>query len=370
MKKVTKIISVLLCVTLVALMFTGCDIKSVFNKEEKRVDEVKVKTDLKDAVFTFSYGELKGVLAADQLASLFEDYEELKDDITVDLSYNDITTRYGESGDTFDGLMALLSDEEKAQLTNNSNEVLAYFVKSMNSVKSEKPIVEYSEGFWTDKDTIEFTQNGEKSDGKIEQAAKYFEYFTTKGVGEYLDNEENGKKGITAAGDDLTNIVYLYGEDIACRLTPDNVKSVVSSLQYETTPVQKEVTNENGKTEKKDVKVVTGITRIVKITLKDDEASVKNAFSLRTKDKILEEMKKTSSYAEINDYNVSFDGCVITATFNAVTDNIITATYDKNMTVNTQFKGVGELQNIGTQDLKFNCTDRVDYKFGWAVEAK
>ena len=82
------------------------------------------------------------------------------------------------------------------------------------------------------------------------------------------------------------------------------------------------------------------------------------------------EMKKASDYFTVDDYSVEYNGCVITATFNAVTDNILSATYDKNMIINTDVTGVCSLEHIGVQHLKFNCTDRVDYQFGWAQEAE
>jgi hypothetical protein len=259
-------------------------------------------------------------------------------------------------------MMDLLTEDEKAQLTNNADEVLAYFVEKINSVKTEKPIVQYNEGFWVDKDEseidkIKFTQNGELSDQKIEKAAKYFEYFVDKGVGGYFDNEENGKKGTTKKGDNLNDIMYLYGEDIACKLTPENVESVISSLMYDKQKVGDET-------------VVTGITRIIKIILKDDEPSVMNAFSPKEKQHILEEMKKGSDYFTVDDYDITYNGCVITATFNAATDNILTATYDKNMIIDTDITGVGSLEHIGVQHLSFYCTNWVEYHIGWEQEAE
>ena len=81
-------------------------------------------------------------------------------------------------------------------------------------------------------------------------------------------------------------------------------------------------------------------------------------------------MKNASSYVTVDDYSIDFDGCTITATFNAVTDNILSVTYDKNMKVSTVVNGVGDLGYLGKQDLKFGCTDRMEYHFGWDDEAK
>ena len=356
--KVKKIISAVLLLSMITVMFSSCSIDSIFKKDVEEPVAIKVKTDLKDAVFTFTYGELKNVLPQDKLGSLFEEYDKLDDDITIDLTYNDLSNKYGEGSELFNSVMALLSDEEKAQLTNNAEDVLNYFVEKINKAKQEKPIVDYKESFWTDSGSIKFSQNGEDSDGKIKTAAKYFDYFVTKGVGDYLSNAENGKTGVTENGTDLTNIMYLYGDTKACKLTPDNVVSVFSSVNYDTV---KNSENED---------VPTAATRIIKIVLKDDEASVKNAFSLRGKENILKEMKKASSYFTVDDYNVGFNTCTIVATFNAVTDNILTVRYEKNMEISTVVKGVGSLEYLGSQDLSFNCTDCVEYRFGWEAEAK
>lgn len=357
--KVKKIVSAIILLAMLTAMFSSCSAEKIFNKNVAEPVAVSVKTDLKDAVFTFTYGELKGVLPQDKLGSLFEEYDKLSDDVTIDMTYNDIAGRFEEGSDIFNAVMDLLSAEEKAMLTNNAEDALAYFVEKINYAKEQKPIVDYKESFWTDSGSIEFSKDGKNNDdGKLKTAAKYFDYFVTKGVGEYLENSKNGKTGVTEKGTDLTNIIYLYGDKKACSLTKDNVAAVYSSVQYDM------VKNSD------DEDVPTAATRIIKIVLKDDEASVKNAFSLRGKENILKEMKKAANYFTVDDYNVGFNGCTIVATFNAVTDNLITVRYEKNMKISTVVNGVGSLEYLGSQDLSFNCTDCVEYRFGWDAEAK
>lgn len=368
--KLKKVISIVLMLTIVTVMFSSCSVDSILKKDVEKPTAITVKTDLKDAVFTFTYGELKTVLPQDKLGSLFENYEELNDDITIDLTYNDLSNRYGEGSELFNAVMDLLSAEEKAQLTNNAEDVLNYFVEKVNNAKAKKPIVEYKESFWTDSDSIKFSQNGEESDGKIKTAAKFFDYFVTKGVGSYLESDEAGVKGTTKAGTDLTDIMYLYGNKKACTLTKDDIVAVYSSVQYDTQPYTQEVTGEDGKTEKQEIQIPVAATRIVKIVLKDEDAAVKKAFSVRGKEDILKEMKKGADYFTVDDYDVAFNTCTIVATFNAVTDNIITVTYYKNMAISTVVNGVGSLEYLGSQDLTFNCTDCMEYHFGWKEEAK
>lgn len=358
-----KAISVILCIVMTAMIFASCTAEDVLGGETEVPKAVTAKVDLNDSSFTFTYGELKTVLPADKLGTLFEEYDKLSDDITIELSYNEIVTRFSEDG-LWEKVLDLLSQEEKDSIKANKANVVEYFVNKVNGAKSEKPITQYKESFWTNENTIKFTQDGNDTDGKVKTAAKFFDYFSEKGAGKLLPN------ATTEKGADLTDIMYLKGSDKACSLTADDVVSAVSSLAYETQTYTEKVTNEKGKQEEKEVKVVTGITRIITIVLKDDAASVLKAYSMHDKKAILDEMGKASSYFTVDDYSVEFDGCTITATFNAVTDNILSATYDKNMSVSTVVNGVGDLDYLGKQDLTFDCTDRMEYHFGWDNEAK
>jgi len=358
-----KTIAVILCVIMAVTVFASCSAEDVIGGNEEIPQEVSAKVDLKDSHFTFTYGELKTVLPADKLGTLFEEYDTISDDITIDLSYNDITTKFSDD-DLWKDVLDLLSEEEKASIKANEENVVKYFVDKINNAKSERPITQYKESFWTNDKTIKFTQDGNDTDSKVGIAAKFFDYFTVKGAGKMLPD------ATTEKGDDLTDILYLLGSDKACELTADDVVSAVSSLSYDTQTVTEKVVNEKGKEENQEVKVVTGITRIITIVLKDDAASVLKAYSMHDKSAILDEMKKASSYFTVDDYSIDFDGCTITATFNAVTDNILSVTYDKNMGVSTVVNGVGDLGYLGRQDLTFDCTDRMEYHFGWDDEAK
>lgn len=353
MKKFTKVLCILMTLTLLTGLFASCDLSPSADAEEPVA--VSLKTDLRDAMFTFTYGELKTVFGTnnrDKLAKLFEDYDELEDNVTIDLNYNDIFSRYNSDPDLFNGILNLLSAEEKAKLSANSNEVLAYYVNAIQRAKDDRPIAEYRESFWTDDDSIRFTQNGTESDKKLKNAATLLKEMMLKKIGDRLLN------GSTEAGEDLTDIVYLHGSDRACLLTPEDVVSVISSV----TPVYKTASD--------DTKVVTELTRTVTIILKDADASVEKAFSKLDKAVILEEMKKSEEYFSVTDFDVQYNACKIVAVFNAATDNLIEVTYEKNMIVDAPVTGVGTLAPLGTQALTFQCTNSMYYKFGWENEAK
>ena len=98
--KWSKLICVIAALALLTVSLTSCDfsLESFFNQDNgPEPVAVSLKTDLKDAKFTFTYGQLKEVLPTDLLATLFENYDEKTDDVTIELNYNDLKSRY--SGD-------------------------------------------------------------------------------------------------------------------------------------------------------------------------------------------------------------------------------------------------------------------------------
>lgn len=352
-RKPVKIVSFISVLCLLAATLSSCDFKLEKNVTEPIV--VSAAVDLNDAVFTFTYAELKGVLSPDSLAELFKDYDKLSDEVTIDLNYNQIFVNFNEDGDTFDKVMGLLSEDEKAALTANSEEALRYFIEHIQKAKDEKPTTEYDESFWTDDDSIKFSKDNIASEKELNTAVTFYKDIMLRKIDDRL---LNGNAQTDEDEKSINDIIYLLGSDKACLLTMDDVVSVYSSL----TPTYEQNSNKEN--------VATEYFRTIKIVLKNNPESVKKAFTIRDKAPILEELKKGSDYFTVNDYNVEYNGCTITAVFNAVTDNLINVTYDKNMDITSDVTGTGSLEPLGTQTLTFNCTDRMYYTFGWPNEAK
>ena len=324
MGKTVKLLSVITAFVLVAAMFSSCSIGAGGDEPE----QAYVKPDLHDAEFTFTYAQLKPVFSPDKisdLTALFENTDDINDDSTVQLNYNDIRSRYYDNNrDIFDGIMNLLSDSEKALLYDNSEAVLNYFNENFNRVKTERPQTEPKE----DKLYKDFVQKGLKDD-----------YFP-KAVGEKCKQ-----------GTDLTDKVYLFGDSCASRLTMDDVQSVITSL----TPTYEKDTDENN--------VPVSYSRTIIITLKNDPSAVAHAFSPHDKSAILSELKKGESYFSVSDYEIAYNSPVIIATFDAVTDEVAKVEFYKNMTITSYAKGEGSLSYIGDRTVTFNCTDNMNYTF-------
>ena len=367
-RKAIRIMSALLTLALIVTVFSSCS--NPFKSETVIPEEVKLKTDLKDPSYTFTYGELKTVIPLDKVAPLFENYEEKNPDSEITLSYNEIVTRFSPSamkdnGETLEGIWSLATKEELDATTANKNDVIDYFNNLVNDLKVNKPAkTEYGEDFWTDdsSDSITFTKDGKEIDKSSDEykalrsAAVVYKKYVVDGAYGWLvghTKDENGNtKNLAEGSDSLDNILYLWGEKDVSRLTYDDIESAISSVKSDYTTV-----------EKKDY--LTSLTRTVVITLKPDESAVSKAFSMHDKKPILDELKKSDSYFTVEDYDVTFGECVITAVFDAATDEIQTLTYQKNMTVTTEVTGTNDLATLGTLGLSFNCTDQMYYHFGW-----
>lgn len=363
-----RIIGILLVLTLVITAFSSCT--NPFKPETKTPTEVTLKTDLKDPSYTFTYGELKTVLPLEKLAPLFENYEEKNADSEITLSYNEIVTRFSadamkDGGKALEGIWSLATDEELKATTANKKEVVDYFNNLVNDLKKNKPAkTEYGEDFWTDDstDSITFTRNGKEIDKDSDEykalkaAAVVYKKYVVDGAYNYLlghTKDENGEtKNLAEGNDSLDDILYLWGEKDVSRLTYDDIESAISSVKKDTQTVEEK-------------EYVTGLTRTIVITLKPDENAVKKAFSIHDKKPILDEMKKASDYFTVEDYEITPGVCVITAVFDAATDEITSLTYQNNMTVDTEITGVNNFASVGTVGLSFNCTDQMYYHFGW-----
>lgn len=358
--KAMKTVCVLLAVLFAMAALTSCDFNlDSLTKQNEGPEPVAVtlKTDLKDAMFTFTYGELKEVLPADLLANLFEDFEEKDDSTEIQLNYNDIKARYSGNKDEnlFANVLALLDDSERAALQANRSEVLDYYTRIANTIKTQKPQTEYKEDFWVADDTIAFTDaNGTKADANsaIAKSARLYKDFIMEGLKEALPH------GTTETNAALDDILYLKGSSAVSALTLADIDALYSSVTASTEK------NSAGET------VVTELTRTVEIHLKNDEAAIRNAYTFRKPAEVLKTLNRPENSFTVQTLDfVPFD-CVITAVFNAATDELISLSYDKNIQVTASLTGEGSLAPLGTQTLNFNCGGNMYYRFGWESETE
>lgn len=373
-KNIFKSVAVIMALVLVVCSFAACG----NTNEAQRPNEAKVKTDIGDVRFTFTYGDLRNSgMSADKLASLFENTKKKTDDKTVTLSYYEIVSTFGDD-ECFDNIIALIPAEQMEKFTGNAQAVLDYFNSMVNYIKSDEcneVLVSYNEEFWINHgDGVVFKDiNGNELSGQKELRAAFRLYAdnSLKGMDSVL--KSRSQDDATEPGSDITNEMYVYGNKKASELTiadlytDTNAKiypaytSLVPTLEFDLDKKGNNAEDENGEY----IFVPTEWYRTINIAVKPSEESVRKAFSLREPQEILPFFDAAKNYMTVNSYDVKFEPCFITAGFNAVNDEMTYCTYQKNMTVTMNVTFTGALAEYGTVLITFPCTNQITFNFGW-----
>lgn len=367
-KRAVKITGIFLVLVMMVAMFAGC------GETAERPKAVELKTELNDASFTLSYGQLRTVIPGDQLAALFENVNEKTDDKTISISYYELVSRFGKT-DYFDDLVSLLNEDELKALTANGQQVLEYFNTLINDIKMNSgPAVTYNEEFKIHHgDEVNFKdKNGKLLENQDEFKAAFRIYadMALKNIGDYLMNSSEPTK----PGDDLTDIIYPMGLADASKLTLSDLyaeeggypiySSVIPTLAYDLDESGENAKDENGEF----IFIPTELQRTIVMNVKPNLNSVEKAFSVREKSGIEEELKKAEAYMTVNSFDIGFKPCKITAGIDAVTDRMTSAVYEKNMVISADVTFSGSLAKYGDVIVEFPCTSTLTYKFGWQAE--
>ncbi len=375
-KTIFKSVAVILVLVMMVSVFSACGGKSVVDRPK----EAKIKTDIGDVIFTFTYGDLRKVLPGDKLANLFENTNKKTDDKTVSLSYYELVSKFGGE-EYFDDILKLIPKEDMQKFTSNTKEVLAYYNALINGIKadSSKVRVSYRESFWINHgDGVVFTDlDGKEIEGQKELRAAFRLYSDTalKGIGDYLNNkgQDDAKFGA-----DLVNEMYVFGNKKASTLTVADLYTDAEAKIYPAytslTPTLQFDLDEKGDNAKDEdgeyIFVSTDWYRTVSICVKPEEASVKKAFSVREEKDVLKYFDVAKEYMTVNSFEIEFNPCYITAGINAVSDEMTYCTYDKNMVVTMNVTFTGALEKYGTVLVTFPCTDQMVFDFGWKTSAE
>ena len=375
-KNFIRIVAMVLAITMLAVSLAGC------SSEVNRPVPVEAKTDLGDVYFEFTYGELDPILPDDKIATLYENFNKKSPDRVVKLSYYELVSKYG-SEEYFDDILKLISDEEWAQFTGNQQAVLDYFNSMINDIKTNGAArVSYDENFWINHgDGVVFkTVDGKELENQDKFRAAFRLYADTAlaDIDSYLMNLSQDEA--TKVKADLTNVIYPLGEKTASTLTLDDLYTDKATNTYPVyTSIVPTMVNdlvEEGKDKGKNAKDEDGefifvpieLYRTINITVKPEEASVKKAFTVREKDGIMEQFKAAESYMKLNSFEIAFAPCRIIAGINAVNDEMVYTTYEKNMIITANVTFTGPLAEYGTVIVEFPCTSSLTYNFGWQVE--
>lgn len=227
----------------------------------------------------------------------------------------------------------------------SSEEVLHYFNELVNKIKSEKPAVSYNIEKNIPNDSIRVTKKGAEQSEETDSSLDAIND-SAKGLKDLVLENIKKTKGNIAYGEENSDILFVKGESWASKLTENDIKYAfmkeVGDNYYITIAF-----NDLTSAEAQDV--------------------LTKAFDLRDKDDILNsaELAKTNAYLKLNDYDVVYSGCTITATVNRFTDELTNVYYYKAANVTADMTGNGTLANYGDVSVMFKLEDKANFDITW-----
>ena len=235
--------------------------------------------------------------------------------------------------------------ESATPVGNTSVEVLEYFNHLLNGGKSSKPAIYYNIEKNVPNDTLKVTKKGAEDAEEIDDSLKAIND-AAKGIKDLMLEDIKSKSGDIAYGDDNSEMLFVTGESWASKLTTDDIA-------YATI---KEVG---------DVYYIT--IAFNDLTSEEAQDVLTKAFDLRDKEELLasEEFEKSKDYLSLNDYNVVYSGCKITATVNRLTDELVNLNYYKAAKVTADMTGAGTLEAYGDVSVMFTLEDKAYYEINW-----
>ena len=253
--------------------------------------------------------------------------------------------------DTSDETVEVYSTEE-AEYTQSavtvgktSEEVLAYFNSLVNGVKADKPIVNYSIEKNVPNDSLKVTKKGAEDAEEVDDSLKAIND-AAKGIKDLILEDIKGNSGMVNFGDDNSEMLLVKGESWATKLTAEDIDYA----------------------EIKEIGDKYFITIAFNdLTSAEAQDVLSKAFDLRDKEEILasDEFAKTKEYLVLNDYDVVYSGCKITATVDRLTNEIININYYKAAKVTAYMTGAGTLASYGDVSVMFTLEDKANYDITW-----
>ena len=227
----------------------------------------------------------------------------------------------------------------------SSEEVLHYFNELVNKIKSEKPAVSYNIEKSIPNDSIRVTKKGAEQSEETDSSLDAIND-SAKGLKDLVLENIKRTRGNIAYGEENSDILFVKGESWASKLTENDIK--YASMK-----------------EVGDNYYIT--IAFNDLTSAEAQEVLTKAFDLRDKDDILNsaEFAKTNAYLKLNDYDVVYSGCTITATVNRFTDELKNVYYYKAANVTADMTGNGTLANYGDVSVMFKLEDKANFDITW-----
>ncbi len=90
------------------------------------------------------------------------------------------------------------------------------------------------------------------------------------------------------------------------------------------------------------------------------------AFEIHDKQAVLDEINtRGAEFVHVADYTTAYEGCYIYASINGVSGEMMSVTYEKNLTARAQAVCTGALASLGTQDITLKIQENMSCTYTW-----
>lgn len=238
--------------------------------------------------------------------------------------------------------------ESVVPVAKTNEEVLAYFNQLVNGVKTSKPAVSYNIEKSIPNNSLKVTKRGAEEAEEIDSSLKAIND-GAKGIKDLILEDIKRTSGSISYGAENSETLFVKGESWASELTASDID--YASLK-----------------EVGDKYYIT--IAFNDLTSEEAQNVLTKAFDLRDKEDILasEELAKTKDYLALEDYDVVYCGCKITATVDRLTNEITNINYYKAANVTAYMTGAGTLESYGDVSVMFTLEDKANFDVKWDNE--
>lgn len=238
--------------------------------------------------------------------------------------------------------------ESATPVAKTNEEVLAYFNQLVNGVKASKPAVSYNIEKSIPNDSLKVTKRGAEESEEIDSSLQAIND-GAKGIKDLILEDIKRTSGSISYGAENSETLFVKGESWASELTASDID--YASLK-----------------EVGDKYYIT--IAFSDLTSEEAQNVLTKAFDLRDKEDILasEELAKAKDYLALENYDVVYSGCKITATVDRLTNEITNINYYKAANVTAYMTGAGTLESYGDVSVMFTLEDKANFDVNWDNE--
>lgn len=238
--------------------------------------------------------------------------------------------------------------ESATPVAKTNEEVLAYFNQLVNGVKASKPAVSYNIEKNIPNDSLKVTKRGAEESEEIDSSLQAIND-GAKGIKDLILEDIKRTSGSISYGAENSETLFVKGESWASELTTSDID--YASLK-----------------EVGDKYYIT--IAFNDLTSEEAQNVLTKAFDLRDKEDILasEELAKAKDYLALENYDVVYSGCKITATVDRLTNEITNINYYKAANVTAYMTGAGTLESYGDVSVMFTLEDKANFDVNWDNE--